>query len=156
MFKKILPFCVFTCIMSANSALATEALFKVITASPAIPADGYSNSCTIYIHGQVVIEHNVNLFNLQKTLTAKEVKTVKLNSKDIKAVIAQAALGKVTAKSLAGASTYQYFAYQKQADKSVQTIPLLDKNPAVSFINDSPVIAPVVDFIDGVCGNIEK
>lgn len=154
MSKKIAYACLLPLLVLSGSVLAANPLLQVRTASAAIPADGYSNNCTLYDNGQVVINHTVSLFHLPNTLSAKEVKTLKISTQDIKAVINEAAMGNITGNPLAGAVTYQYFAYQKQADKSQKEIFLLDKAPAVSFVNDSAVVAPLVSFIDSVCGDI--
>lgn len=129
-------------------------LLKVVATSPTTPTNSYTNSCTLNSFGQVVIEHHVWLFPSGPELAAKEVRNINLNVKNIKAVIAQAALGHITGIDPIGGGTYRFFAYQKQADGSTKEIFLLNKDGQGSF-NDSPMVEPLSRFIDSICGNMQ-
>jgi|GEM_PF-1257934 len=130
---------------------APAPLLKVVVASPTLPSNSYSNSCTLDGNGQVIIEHTARLFPSGPSLKSKEVRAASLSVKAIKAVIAEAALGNITGTPSVGGYVHQYFAYQ--LDGHPKRIFLLDKVGG-SLFNDSSVVEPLTKFIDSVCGDL--
>jgi type IV pilus assembly protein PilA len=146
----------FSLLSLSGMALAAPApLLKVIVASPTTPTNSYSSSCTLDATGQVIIEHTTTLFPSGPSLKSKEVRAASLSVKNIKTVIAEAAQGTITGTPIVGGVTHQYFAYQKQAGRTEEVF-LLDKLAAIEsgLVNDSPMVKPLVKFIDSVCGDL--
>ncbi|MBT9096623.1 hypothetical protein KFZ76_02710 [Methylovulum psychrotolerans] len=134
-------------------ALATpDPLLRVVVASPAMPTNSNSNSCTIDGNGKVIVQHTVNISTSGPSLTSREVRAAKLSVAEIKAVIATAAQGTITGKATTGGYTHQYFAYQTQ-NSHTQKIFLLDKVGG-GLINDSLAVTPLTKFMDSVCGDL--
>lgn len=137
--------------LSGMAFAAPAPLLKVVVASPTLPANSNSHSCTLDGNRQVIIEHTVNLSPSGPSLKSKEVRTANLNVKAIKTVIAEAAQGNITGTPIVGGYTHQYFAYQQ--DGRPKRIFLLDKVGGGLF-NDSPAVEPLTKFIDSVCGDL--
>jgi hypothetical protein len=137
-----------------GSAMAAEPLFKVTSSSPSIPADSYSTTCTINAAGQVITSRNTVIFKSGTAFNSTESKTVKLSVANLRKVINETAKGNITGVPLVGGGTHQYFAYQKPVKGVAKEILLLDKNGGMS--NDSPLVASLSKFIDGLCGDIAQ
>lgn len=138
--------------LSGIALAAPEPLLKVVVASPNMPLNGNSHSCTLYGNGRVIIDHTVKLFPSSPSLKSKEIRAVNINVNGIKTVIADAAQGNITSNPIAFYFTHQYFAYQQQ-DGQAKQIFLLDKVGG-QLVNDSPAVGPLTKFIDSVCGDL--
>jgi len=147
--------CILPLLLLQGTALAAPApLLKVIVTSAPTPTNSYTNGCTLDDRGQVIIEHKLWLFPSGPGLTSKEVRPASLSIKNIKAVIAEAALGNITGMDPLGGETYKYFAYQKQMGGSLKEIFLLNKN-GLGLSNDSPMVEPLSRFVDSICGDMQ-
>ncbi len=135
-----------------GTALAAPApLLKAIANSATTPTDHYTNTCTLLDNGQVVIEHNISIWQNPSVLSSKEIHTANLSVKSIKAVITQVAQGNITGTELIGGATYKYYAYQKQGS-TLQEVFLRSQTNDV--VNDSALVNPLIKFTDDLCGDI--
>ncbi len=138
--------------LSGMALAAPDPLLRVVVASPALPANSNSNSCTVDGNGKVIVEHTVNLSTSGPSLKSREVRPATLSVAEIKSVIATAAQGTITGQATKGGYTHQYFAYQTQ-NSQTQKIFLLDKVGG-GLVNDSLAVTPLTQFIDSVCGDL--
>jgi hypothetical protein len=139
----------FAALLLAKTVAATPLLEKVTTHGYVMAEYALNKSCVIENTGQMTIYYNL------RGLSSQRVVKLKLNRKNLNAVIDTAALGtlKKAPGEMVDAGRTDHFAYQKQADGTFKKVILWQSGDGVIYTNQSPEAKLLRNFIDLNCGD---
>lgn len=140
-------------VMSTASA---EVLLKLVRESEGFPGQyAYRSTRTIDSSDIVTITHKSTPWSGSDSnaLISRDKRAAGLTAKRLRGVIAEAATGTVSGLPLAGGETLYYYAYKYQSGTRTEIF-LRDLTGAKT--NDSPAVAPLVEFIHGLCGDLAR